>query len=142
MPRLQRPRKDYSKQSGNPTNAIEKAYPKLMQIVDLGEFQNAVLSLIQPLVGSGMSEQNYKKFLSMLEKASDRKGIDGAKSFVTNYILAGSGLQVESCQINAIASLLNEHISLRLPLTQRQYELKILVEGHTNYSVGLVTESI
>lgn len=128
MPRPSRPQRDLSAQAGNPTSEIQKHYTELMAIQDPEELIQAADSLVQPLIGHGFSENNYRKFAMNLQQAA-RRGLTGVQMFLNNYLLKGSGLGVqESTEIDAIATFLCEDTNT-VRLTKRQIELKTLVES-------------
>lgn len=128
MPRPTRPQRDLSAQAGNPTSEIQKHYSELMAIQDPEELIQAADALVQPLIGHGFSQPNYQKFVANLQQAA-RRGLVGLQSFLSNYMLKGSGLGVrESTDIDAIATFLCEDTNT-VRLTKRQIELKTLVES-------------
>lgn len=137
MPRPSRPPRDLSAQAGNPTSEIQKHYSELMAIQDPDELIQAADTLVQPLIGHGFSPNNYKKFTMDLQQAA-RRGLLGIQSFLSNYMLKGSGLGVaESNEIGAIASLICEDTN-SVKLSKRQIELKRLVENVGGFSVALL----
>jgi hypothetical protein len=107
--------KDYSKTPGNPTHVLAKNMQLIMDWARSGisetEFKDRVLDLMEPLVGSGMSIDKFKKFQMQLEdsaypyhktrtgqdgtfKGHESSGINGMLRFLINFQLAGSGLGV------------------------------------------------
>lgn len=126
---------DLSQQTGNPTRAIQDNYERLMSIEDPDELVQAANDLVRPMVGTGISNTNYKKFINNLRSSTER-GIDGIKYFLTNYMLRGSGLGVES-KIGAIASILTEDANVFIELTPHQQRLKQLVESY-GYDVAVL----
>jgi len=139
MPRPPRPRRDFSGKDGNPTNALQNAYQQLMVLQDPDELMDAAIQIVQPLVGKGMSELNYQKFMQNIQGAA-RKGVAGLQGFLTNYILAGSGMSTGESKVSAIASMLTEDVNNIHILTPYQQSLKTLVESNTNFNVCLVLE--
>ena len=137
MPRPPRPRRDLSQQGGNPTSALQAAYEQLMSIQDPEEMMDAAIQVVQPLVGSGMSEQNYQKFVQQLQ-GSSRKGLVGVMGFLSNYILKGSGLGVGMEAAESVASFITEDVNETYSLTPQQQYLKTLVESNTSFSVVLI----
>jgi hypothetical protein len=122
-------RRDLSKQPGNPTHVIEKNYSRLMSIQDPGELVEMIMGLVKPLIGSGISSDNFRKFNVNLQQAGQR-GLDGIRFFLTNFMMAGSGMRVEDNAIVAIASVISEDVNVRTDLTPRQRQLKEMVEHH------------
>lgn len=127
------PKTDYSKISGNPTHALQQQYEALMGIEDLDELKDAAVSIVKPLVGSGMSSGNYKKFMLNLQRSSAR-GLDSVRHFLTNYILAGSGMAVGESLIDAMDAILMENST---KFSTAQWRLKNLVESCTDFVVVL-----
>lgn len=137
MPRPRAPQRDLSQQEGNPTSALQAAYQQLMAIQDPQELMDAAIQVVQPLVGHGMSEQNYRKFMQNLE-GSARKGLTGIQMFLSNYILKGSGMGARLEAAESIASFITEDINEVRALTPQQQYLKTLVESNTNLKVVLL----
>jgi hypothetical protein len=137
MPRPQRPKRDLSQQGGNPTSALQAAYQQLMSIQDPEELAQAALQVVQPLVGSGMSEQNFQKFQQNLQ-GSARKGLTGVQMFLSNYILKGSGMGVGMEAAESVASFITEDVNDFRDLTPQQQALKTLVESNTSLRVVLL----
>lgn len=133
--RPSRPRKDLSKISGNPTSELQKNYDMLRSIRDPEELAQATINIVKPLVGKGFSKNRYAIFLRDLNNAS-QGGAEGIFHFITMFILAGSGLKVESREA-AIASLLTEDIDSPINLTPHQRALKAMVEKY-GYHVGVI----
>ena len=129
MPRISRPSADLSQREGNPTHAIQQHYSALMSIDDPEMLKEKVLEIVQPLVGHGMSNNNYKKFLMELNRSAAR-GLENLQFFLSNFMLAGSGMRAESNEINAIAGMINEDINEPVILTSHQRALKRLVESY------------
>lgn len=136
MPRYQKKR-DLSKQSSNPTSELQKSYQQLMAIEDPEELMKAAISVVEPLVGSGISETNYRKFINDIRNAA-RKGTNGIQFFLSNYILKGSGLGVDLNSIQSIASYITEDANEICKLTPQQQYLKNLVESCTKFNVSLI----
>ena len=132
-------RRDHSGKSGNPTNALQQAYRQLMTIEDGEELKDAVLKIVQPLVGVGFSETNYQKFLRNVESSLSSGGTEELRKYITYYILAGSGMAVGEDIQDSIASLMCEDQTSMIPLTPKQRELKLLVESY-GYNVILVAQ--
>ena len=132
--RPRRSKKDLSKISGNPTSALQDAYAKLMSIDDPQELYDAAIAIVKPLVGSGVSEANYRKFENTLYKNAER-GVDELKYYLSMYILNGSGMGVESNNIKAMASFITEDCDEIVDLTEEQLRLQKLVESNTNFKV-------
>lgn len=135
--------RDHSKKPGNPTSALQAQYQQLMTIQDPDELAQTALEIVQPLVGSGMSEQNFRKFKINLQDAAQR-GLVGLQGFLSNYILAGSGLSVgrggrggprEAAEVAQIASMISEDVNDIRKLTPQQEYLKNLVESCTRFKV-------
>lgn len=135
--RPRQPQRDLSQQGGNPTSELQKNYEVLMGINDPDELAQAAVQVVRPLVGRGFSEKNYTKFMQNLEQAQQR-GVQGLQKFLTNYILKGSGLGVESKEA-AVASMLTEDVDDPIELTPYQQHLKALVESY-GYHVALLSE--
>lgn len=137
MPRPRAPKRDLSQQEGNPTRALQDAYQQLMAIQDPQEMMDAAIQVVQPLVGRGMSEQNYKKFMQNLQ-GSARRGLVGIQSFLSNYILKGSGMGATLEAAESVASFITEDVNEVCNLTPRQQYLKTLVESNTDFKVVLI----
>ncbi len=133
--RPSRPRKDLSKISGNPTSELQKNYDMLRSIRDPEELAQATINIVKPLVGKGFSKNRYATFLRDLNNAS-QGGAESIFHFITMFILAGSGLKVESREA-AIASLLTEDIDSPIHLAPHQRALKKMVERY-GYHVGVI----
>lgn len=137
---------DYSRREGNPTSTLQAHYQDLMVIQDPDELARTALKIVEPLVGTGMSEKNWIKFQRDLEGAAER-GLTGLKKYLTNYILAGSNLGVgrggrggmarEATQVDQIASFITEDVNECVILTKEQQYLKQLVESCTSFKVCL-----
>ncbi len=123
------PTRDLSKTPGNPTHAIEQNFSQLMAIQDPEELTQAVVQLIQPLVGQGFSPNNFQKFQRNLQQSAQR-GVRGIQTFLSNFMLRGSGMGVESCAIDALAGVLTEDADIFHEFTPRQEELKLMVESY------------
>lgn len=132
-----RQRKDYSQERGNPTSELQANYDLLMSIDDPDELAKTAVDIVRPLIGRGFSENNYKRFMFNLKNASE-KGLEGIKGFLTNFILAGSGMGVESRE-KAIASMITESTNDLVELTPHQRALKEMVERY-GYHVALISE--
>lgn len=130
-------RKDYSGTPGNPTNALQKIYTQLMGIQDVDELVNTVIETVQPLVGKGMSELNFRKLKMNLSKTA-QQGLPDVQKYLTMYILAGSGMAVESETLESIASFITEDVSDVVKLTKSQMVLKTLVEHNSRFRVKLI----
>jgi len=127
-------RKDYSQERGNPTSEIQANYQRLMAIEDPEELVKAAIEIVRPLVGRGFSENRYKKFALTLQRTS-QEGLDAVQRYLTNFLLAGSGMSTESRE-NAIASLITESTNELVELTPRQRVLKEMVERY-GYHVAI-----
>ncbi len=137
-----KPRKppvDLSTKKGNPTSALQDAYSELMSIDDPALLAQRAIEIVKPLINRGVSERNYAKFARQLAGAQI-KGIGEVQKFLTNYILAGSGLGVAENKIAAIGSLLTEDADVTRQFTREQHELKNLVESNTGFKVYLLSE--
>lgn len=130
MPRLNRPTPDLSQKAGNPTHGLEQNYERLMQINDPDELKMAAVELAKSYVGKGMKPAGYQKFIRELERASQR-GLEGLQFFLTNFMLAGSGMRVMESAQEALSTYLTESTCIRL--TPRQREIKMLVESYGFY---------
>ncbi len=129
---MQRPMtRDLSAQAGNPTNALQAAYKQLMTIQDPQELMDAAIQVVQPMIGKGISQPNYAKFMMNLRQSAQR-GVGSLQQFLTNYILKGSGLGVAEDLITASASFMVEG---GVTLTVRQKELKTLVESNSKFYI-------
>lgn len=82
---------DLSRQPGNPTSELQAHAQELWAIQDPQELANAAINIVKPLVGRGMSQKNYQMFLRNMQGAM-RRGLTGVQSYITNYILKGSGM--------------------------------------------------
>ena len=131
-----KPQTDLSTKKSNPTSAITQAYNQIMDAPDDADMEMTAINVVKPLVGHGMSEQNYQKFVQQLRQARERGGKEGIQFFLTNYILASSGMRVESRE-DAVASMLTEDINEIRRFTPEQLYLKELVESHV-YNVGFI----
>lgn len=129
-----KPRRDMSGNPGNPTSELQKAYSQLMTITDPDQLVEAAVGIVKPLIGRGFSEKNFRLFMQNIEQ-SKRRGLESIQSFLSNYILRGSGLGVESKE-HAIASVLTEDIDDYIELTPYQQSLKAMVESH-GFHVGI-----
>lgn len=125
------PKRDLSGKSRNPTAELQKAYSHLMSIQDPEELMRAAVGIVKPLVGTGLSEKNYQKFMTNLQQSAQR-GLEGLQFFLSNYILSGSGMSVESRE-NAVASLLSEDVNEVRRLTTHERQLKAMVESYGYY---------
>lgn len=135
--------RDLSGQGGNPTSAIQAAYKQLMAIQDPNELVDAAMGIVQPLVGKGMSTQNFAKFKMNLMQSA-RRGLTNVQSFLSNYMLAGSGMGTSGSRgrmesIEQIANVITEDANVFRELTPRQAQLKRLVESTTNFKVVLLS---
>lgn len=140
------PTRDLSQQAGNPTHAIQQSYHQLMAIQDPQELQQAALELVKPMVGRGISDQNFRKFVQRLNVAAQR-GIQGMQKYLSDFMLAGSGMGViggggrqmarESLDIATIANLITEDADIIADYTPAQLQLKQLVESY-GYRVRLL----
>ena len=74
------------KDDGNPTRRLQDAYEELMQIEDLEDLKAKVSTLVE---GSAISKKNLRKFRRQHEEI---QRLDDYRMFVTNFILAGSGM--------------------------------------------------
>lgn len=132
MPRIPKPQTDLSQREGNPTHAIQQHYQELMAIDDVDLLKQKALEIVQPLVGHGMSTSNYQKFMMNLNRSATA-GLAKLQYFLSNFMLAGSGLRAESNSMRAIAGLISEDINEPIILTPEQRRLKRLVESHGFY---------
>jgi len=133
MPRIPRPERDLSQQAGNPTSELQKHYSTLMAIQDPEELYRKILEIVEPTVGHGFSDRNYQKFMTNLD-ASKASGLLKMQRFITNFILAGSGMRVTE-DIEGIASLIDEDLT-------REQKLLAQVVRQYGFHAGLVTESV
>lgn len=131
---------DLSQIDGNPTNEIHKHYADLNKITDEKEYYDAVMAVVKPMVGKGMSERNFKTFVKNLNGAS-RRGLISMQSYVTNFMLAGIGLRAEENEIKAIGNLIKEDIR-PIEFTPRQMKFKKLVESNSNFFVTLAENTL
>lgn len=141
MPRPQQPPRDLSTKGTNSTSELQRHYQQLMSIQDPDELTQAAINIVRPLVGKGVSEQNYRKFTTELQKAA-MKGLTNIQMYISNYILSGSGLSVgrglkETIDIHNIGTMINEDINYIKELTPTQKRLKHLIESNTKFTVIL-----
>jgi hypothetical protein len=108
-----------------------------MAIQDPQELMDAAVGVVQPLVGRGMSEQNYQKFMQNLQ-GSARRGLTGIQMFLSNYILKGSGMGATLEAAESVASFITEDVNDTHALTPQQQALKTLVESNTSFKVVLL----
>ncbi len=130
-------RRDLSRQSGNSTSALQAAYQQLMAIQDPEELVQAAINVVQPLVGNGISPQNYKKFIMNLQNSA-RRGLTNIQMYLSNYILSGSGMTTDMNSVQAVASFITEDVNDIRQLTPQQQYLKTLVESNTRFKVVLL----
>lgn len=129
--------RDLSQQPGNPTHALQQAYPQLVAIEDADELKRAAIAIVEPFVGHALSQENFKKFLLNINQAHRRGGVVGIQRFITNYILAGSGLRAEDDEITALATMITEDANIPVRLTPEQEALKAMMESY-GYKVALL----
>ena len=129
-----RPSRDLSQQAGNPTFEIQKNYDELMSIVDVDELVRRAVEIIEPTMGAGFSEKNYRKFMMNINNAREL-GVPEVQKFLTNFLLSGSGMKAME-DIDAIASFVKEDIEEKVELTNEQRVIKEMVEKY-GYQVGL-----
>lgn len=132
---IQNNRRDITTNIGNPANGLQAEYQRLMAIDDRQALAQAALNIVKPYVNKGMSDTNYQKFVANL-KDSARKGTDGIKRFISNFILSASGMAVGEDVRLGIASFINEDTN-PVRLSPKQLALKNLVENNTKFSVVL-----
>lgn len=126
--------RDLSQQAGNPTHGIEQHYTRLMDIQDPDLLQQEAMSIVQSYAESGgISERNLRKFNFTMQKLSGN--LPKIQQYLTNFLLAGSGLAVESNEMAAVVSFITESTD-PIKLTVRQVRLKLLVES-CGYKVRL-----
>lgn len=142
--------RDFSQQAGNPTSELQAQYQQLMAIQDPQELMDAAIGVVKPLIGRGMSEKNYQRFMRQIQQAASR-GLVNLQMFLSNYILKGSGQGAipqrggrfaESADIAEIASVITEDADNFNELTREQQYLKNLVESCTNFKVVVLSEAI
>lgn len=137
------PQPDYSQQPGNPTSELQAKYQQLMTIQDPHELVDAAVGIVQPLVGRGMSEKNWRIFQRNIQGAA-RRGLVGLQMFLSNYILKGGGQGVIGSgggrfeSVDVIANMITEDVDIFNELTPQQQYLKNLVESCTNFKVVLL----
>lgn len=141
--------RDLSQQQGNPTSALQAAYRDLMAIQDPQELMEKAINTIKPLVGRGMSELNYKKFMQNIQGAA-QKGVQEIQKFLSNYVLAGSGLSTGAGRrgsrgmgedvVSAIASFITEDRNDVVQLNKYQRDLKLMVETYGRFNVVVVED--
>ena len=130
-----RPSTDLTKRAGNPTFEIQKHYDELMSIADVDELVQHAVQIVEPTVGAGFSERNYRKFMMNINRARER-GVSEVQRFLTNFLLAGAGMKAME-DIDAIASFVTEDIEEKVELTEKQRALKEMVEKY-GYQIGLL----
>ena len=131
--------RDLTRQSGNPTSWIHDNYQELMGIQDPEELAQHVLENITPMVGNGISQQNFAKMRQTLMMAA-RKGIHEVQKYLSNYMLRGAGLGVEDNEQLALASMVCEDCEV-VRLNLKQTYLKRLVESNSRFKVKVLSES-
>ena len=136
MPRkVNRNNVDLSTKAGNPTHAIQAVYAELMDIPDPAELRRRAIEVVEPLVGHGMSQANFKKFLFDLDNSS-KKGITDLKMYLSNYVLKGTGHGVLfRNSVEAIAACISEDVNEVHVLSPRLQQLKFLIESKTDFTV-------
>lgn len=115
------PNVELSATEGNPANIIRTNYDALMSIQDPVQMAREAVKLVKPLVGKGMSEQNYTKFVETLKKTVN-KGLSNVMSYLSNYMLAADGQKVYEDIQSAMATLICEHNITTIKMTLRQIE--------------------
>ena len=78
----------------NLTKHIEQNYQKLVITNDLEELRSWALAAAQLYVNKGLSAANYRKFVLSINNLQRIRGTDDLVRYLTNYMLAGSGLGV------------------------------------------------
>lgn len=119
--------RDLSEVPGNPSYALRQNYEQLMAIPDPEDLKATAIKIVQPFIGRGLSEKNYRKFLQSL---GQKRNLTQMQKYVSDYILAGAGLKVVENEEDAIASLLTEDIDSSIELTPDQEKLKQLIENY------------
>ena len=135
-------RRDLSQQEMNPTRWIQDHLQELGQYEEQDDARGMVqfvLDGVKPLIGKGFSAQNFKKMQMTLQRElhNGRSARDILVGYLNNYFLKGSGLGMESNAQDAIATMISED-NEPIKLTQRQMQLKRLIESATRLSVALL----
>lgn len=143
MPRPPRPRRDLTDPEAAPnlTKHIEQHYQEIIKATDLEDLRNWALAAAQSYLNKGLSPANYRKFVTSVNNPRRISGISDLVQYLTNYMLAGAGLGVESDEIKLMACLLTDDPILDVELTEDQIRLADLVESLTNFSVVLLEQT-
>ena len=77
------------KNDNNPTRLLQDSYQELMAITELETLKEKTFAIVE---SSSISKKNFYKFTSDHNKV---KTLVKYQGFITNFILAGSGLSVD-----------------------------------------------
>lgn len=127
-PRGRGPKTDLSGSTANSTGALQAAYHQLMAITDLPTLQKTAIDVVQKLVGSGISPENFKKFQA---NVANSPTVQKLQYYLTNYILKGSGLGVAESAQESMGSLLTEDVGEYL--NEEQQKLADMVAEYGLY---------
>jgi hypothetical protein len=79
-----------TEKAGNPANRLRVRYAQLMGVSCVETLAQEALATVE---GAGVSPRNMAVFRYNLAQAKHR-GIDGVRSYLTNFMLAADGLAV------------------------------------------------
>lgn len=129
--------RDLTQQENNPSRWIQDHYQEIVHMQDPQELLRFVLNGVQPMVSHGFG-RNYKKFEITLKRLAAEQDALGMHRYLTNFMLAGTGLGVSEGIQTGIASMISEDVN-EVRLTRQQLLLKILVESNTKFRVVLLS---
>lgn len=89
---------DLTQRPGNPAYELQKIYDDIMTINDPELLIARVRGVVEPMIGAGISKENYKRLMMTMQKIlDDPRGGDTTaelRKYLTNYILKAAGLGV------------------------------------------------
>lgn len=87
--------RDLSQTTGNPTNSLEQALPRLKDISDTDVLATEALAIVgQHRTTGGISARNYEKFSREIMRLKQQGDAPRMVGYLYNYVLAGSGMPV------------------------------------------------
>lgn len=133
---------DLSKQEGNPTSALQLAYSELMAIPTAEELAVRIMEIVKE--SGGVSDKNVQKLIGTIgniievNEGNETKQLMELQKYITNFILAGSGLGVtriesKEDEINYMGnsidsdSILGEDICNLISLIENSSKFKVVV---------------
>jgi hypothetical protein len=90
---------DLTRTPGNPAFEIRQIYSDLMEITIPELFIARVRGVVEPMIGHGISEENYRRLLQNLQRCMDNPGIHGnaivaMQDYISRgFLLAAAGLK-------------------------------------------------